>query len=205
LEKFWDLPVLSGFVILLVTLAIVLLWLFSDVEPPPVTSSAPPVATPPAAAPAPVSNPAPPVADSIPPPSPPPAVAAVNDPRAASADWVRLTRDAVELPVRIHFSTGATTLSAQALSDLKRLADYVKRQYPDSRLRVLGFSDAGGSEPGNVRLSRQRAESVAQVLQRQGLAVEEVAGLGSQAPLVPNDTPANRDRNRRVEVWVRVE
>lgn len=58
--------------------------------------------------------------------------------------------------------------------------------------------------PSNWHLSQARAEAVMQVLSNQLDRPQRVAaeGRADTEPIVPNDTPANRARNRRVEVMV---
>jgi type VI secretion system protein ImpK len=65
----------------------------------------------------------------------------------------------------------------------------------DQTLRSLRFRN-------NVELSRERAASVAAILGQtiDNRARLEIGGQGSAKPLVPNSTPENRARNRRVEI-----
>jgi type VI secretion system protein ImpK len=58
--------------------------------------------------------------------------------------------------------------------------------------------------PSNWELSKARAASVLKLLaERAGPADRyTVVGRGETEPLVPNDTPANRARNRRVDIIV---
>ncbi|MNC86450.1 Motility protein B [compost metagenome] len=65
----------------------------------------------------------------------------------------------------------------------------------DQPLRSLKF-------PNNVELSRERAASVARILERtiDNRARLEISGQGPSRPLVPNSSPENRARNRRVEI-----
>jgi type VI secretion system protein ImpK len=73
---------------------------------------------------------------------------------------------------------------------------------------VIGHTDdipsASARYPSNWALSKARAATVVQVLSsRAGPAVRySVEGRGETEPLVPNDTPANRARNRRVVIIV---
>ena len=68
---------------------------------------------------------------------------------------------------------------------------------------LFGFADNQGGEPVNAELSKKRAESVAGELRQRGVAPELIAGLGSALPVASNDTPDGRERNRRVEIWIR--
>ncbi len=71
-------------------------------------------------------------------------------------------------------------------------------------LRVVGHTDNVGKERTNRRVSLARAQSVKDYLVAQGVAANriEIDGMGSTEPLMPNDTEANRAKNRRVELIV---
>jgi outer membrane protein OmpA-like peptidoglycan-associated protein len=73
-----------------------------------------------------------------------------------------------------------------------------------TRLLVEGHTDDLGSASFGRRLSRQRAQTVADWLVDRGLRRSQVtvAGLGESAPAVPNTSEANRARNRRVVITV---
>jgi type VI secretion system protein ImpK len=74
------------------------------------------------------------------------------------------------------------------------------------RVEVLGHTDDQAVEslrfPSNWHLSRERAQAVANALIEQGLPALRVRseGRAETEPRVPNDSPAARARNRRVEV-----
>jgi chemotaxis protein MotB len=58
---------------------------------------------------------------------------------------------------------------------------------------------------GNMHLSVERAVETAAILKQQGRVDETklvVMGFGPNEPLVPNSSPENRQRNRRVEIFV---
>jgi type VI secretion system protein ImpK len=56
--------------------------------------------------------------------------------------------------------------------------------------------------PSNWHLSEERARHVAQMLAREVRAPARLTaeGRAEAEPVAPNDTPANRARNRRVEI-----
>ncbi len=63
-------------------------------------------------------------------------------------------------------------------------------------IAIVGHTDASGSEPANISLSRDRAEAVREALVRRGIPASELraSGVGSAQPidgLAPQD-PANR-------------
>jgi phosphate transport system substrate-binding protein len=102
------------------------------------------------------------------------------------------------------FNRGSTQLDTRAVHDLARVANMMGHgDYGQHLLVLLGFSDAGGSYPDNLALSRKRAAVVAAQLKARGLRVDVERGLGPEMPVADNATEEGRDRNRRVEVWLR--
>ncbi len=54
-----------------------------------------------------------------------------------------------------------------------------------------------------MQLSRERAKVVADRLTAYGVTPDVVESFGEAMPVASNDTPLGRDRNRRVEVWLK--
>lgn len=65
---------------------------------------------------------------------------------------------------------------------------------------VYGHTDARASDEYNMRLSAARARAVADVGRSVGAVIEREIGYGERQPIAPNDSAANMQRNRRVEV-----
>ena len=68
-------------------------------------------------------------------------------------------------------------------------------------IEIAGHTDNVGSAETNIKLSKERAESVRQyLLQTYGLPQNMVTaqGYGDAQPIVSNDTPDGREKNRRV-------
>jgi outer membrane protein OmpA-like peptidoglycan-associated protein len=106
----------------------------------------------------------------------------------------------VSLP-GILFDTGKATLKPSAQVGLAKMAG-VLSVFPDMNLRVEGYTDSTGTDRINRRLSKNRAESVAAFLRKQGVAPARIVteGYGSQFPVASNQTKTGRAANRRVEV-----
>ena len=75
---------------------------------------------------------------------------------------------------------------------------------PKTAVLVLGHSDTSGAAPANVKLSQERAQSVAAIFRLSGLQRDRLMlrGLGGDAPRAANDSVEGRALNRRVELLV---
>ena len=100
----------------------------------------------------------------------------------------------------ILFETGKATLKPESMSEIQKVADYMKKN-PSVRFEVQGHTDNQGSDAVNDPLSQQRAESVVKALE--GLGCDgfnlRAVGKGSHEPVADNKTDAGRAKNRRVE------
>jgi phosphate transport system substrate-binding protein len=131
------------------------------------------------------------------------------DPNAAactgcSAAYRDAVRDACRLSIDFRFDRGSTQLDTRALRDLQRIVALMGRPANSERsLLLFGFSDGKGPRPDNLALSDQRAGIVASQLRARGLHVAVARGLGPDMPVADDATEEGRERNRRVEVWLR--
>jgi outer membrane protein OmpA-like peptidoglycan-associated protein len=106
----------------------------------------------------------------------------------------------VNLP-DILFDLNKATLKANTQVALAKLAGIVQL-FPRINLRIEGYTDSTGTDEFNMRLSRERAESVRSFLAQQGVANGRMTteGYGPKLPIADNSTPEGRARNRRVEI-----
>ncbi len=108
---------------------------------------------------------------------------------------------------QVAFSSGSATVGRSGERTLKRVVAAYRR-IPGSYLRrveLVGHTDAIGDSLTNLRLSRERVQSVRRWLESHGIesgAVIERA-LGEREPVASNSTPSGRARNRRVDIVVR--
>jgi PiT family inorganic phosphate transporter len=116
--------------------------------------------------------------------------------------YVALTRGARRLSLNFRFRVGSSDLDSKAQHDVGRVAAAVRAQR-NAQVILLGFADHQGDSDANVQVSRERARRVADRLEAYGVHATVIEGLGDQMPVASNDSPSGRDRNRRVEVWVR--
>lgn len=102
----------------------------------------------------------------------------------------------------IGFPGGGTDLDPMAKAKLDIILDFMKADPTVNRIELDGHSDNSGNRLTNRDLSRRRALAVMDYLKAQGVAEERIVMRfhGERYPLAPNNTAANRDRNRRVSV-----
>jgi outer membrane protein OmpA-like peptidoglycan-associated protein len=98
----------------------------------------------------------------------------------------------------IFFDTGEYQLLEESKAELNLLVDFIKK---DERLflEVGGHTDSDGAIENNLVLSEKRAKAVQDYLISQGVAQNRLTfkGYGEGAPLFPNDSEANKAKNRR--------
>lgn len=101
------------------------------------------------------------------------------------------------------FDFGKYNLRPEAREKLAKLTGIILA-HPSLMLAVEGHTDSVGSDEANQKLSQQRADTVRSYLIEQGLQAVAVSalGFGKTSPIADNDTPAGRQKNRRVEIVV---
>jgi outer membrane protein OmpA-like peptidoglycan-associated protein len=109
----------------------------------------------------------------------------------------------VNLPEGVTFDVGSYSLKPEFRATLDKVADSLK-QYPDSLIDVYGHTDSTGSDAYNQTLSENRARTVANYLQMQGVSPARIRsqGYGETMPVADNATDEGRRKNRRVEIKI---
>ncbi|MFD3922848.1 OmpA family protein [Streptomyces sp. NPDC058595] len=98
------------------------------------------------------------------------------------------------------FAKDSARLSPSAEKELRRVAGRISAAGAD-QVDVTGHTDDLGSAAHGLTLSRQRAEAVKKVLEKQTPGVDFTAkGLGERSPIADNATEEGRVKNRRVEL-----
>jgi len=99
------------------------------------------------------------------------------------------------------FRTNKAQLESGGLRNVNKLADFLK-QYPEYKVLVEGYTDSRGSNDFNQELSDRRAYAVRTALVDTGISSDRVRtrGYGEEYPVASNNTAANRQLNRRVEI-----
>jgi len=118
---------------------------------------------------------------------------------------VRMSKREVKIRRQIQFKSGSAEILEKSNALLTEIADVLMRNAQVQLVEVQGHTDNRGGSRKNLTLSQQRAESVVRWLSSAGVAATrmEAKGYGDTKPLVPNLTPRNRARNRRVQFMIR--
>jgi outer membrane protein OmpA-like peptidoglycan-associated protein len=112
------------------------------------------------------------------------------------------------LKVSLSSATSFAFDSAELKPEFFRALDSLTRSlvhYDKTVLHIIGHTDSIGSEDYNYGLSVRRAEAVAQYLMLKGVPAIRlrIEGHGELEPRSPNTSEALRNRNRRVEIFIK--
>ena len=104
---------------------------------------------------------------------------------------------------KVLFDFNKATLKPEAKTQLARVLQALKEQ-PGLQTHIVGHTDSVGSDAYNMKLSQQRAESVAAYLVQNGVPRQSIRAdfRGEREPVAPNTTDEGRAQNRRVEITV---
>jgi chemotaxis protein MotB len=119
---------------------------------------------------------------------------------------VRDGRMLVKLPDNILFDPGKTDLKAEGKEAILQVANVLK-DIKDRKYQIAGHTDnvpiRSKKFKDNWELSSARALEVVHFLIKDGgmdPKVLSAAGYADQLPVAPNDTPENKQKNRRIEI-----
>jgi NitT/TauT family transport system substrate-binding protein len=106
--------------------------------------------------------------------------------------------------VSIYYPSGSSVLDENAKAVLDSQVVDLAATFGSAYLRVSGNTDNVGGRDANVKLSRARADAVAQYLSTKGFDRNkfEVVGNGPDKPVSGNDSDAGRAKNRRTDFEV---
>lgn len=102
---------------------------------------------------------------------------------------------------QIQFKISSSSLLASSYTVLDEIVALLKEN-TDLKLAVEGHTSKDGSYEYNKKLSTDRANSVKTYLESKGIEAARITaeGFGPDKPLADGDTPADRTKNRRVEL-----
>ena len=108
----------------------------------------------------------------------------------------------VDIATDAAFDYGSAMLRPAFAAQLSPIMNPYSRQ----SVRVSGFTDNVGAADYNLKLSRQRAQAVADALIAQGFNAMQlsISGYGEGNPVASNADANGRYRNRRIELLIPV-
>lgn len=115
----------------------------------------------------------------------------------------------VSLAEQLLFGSGSIEVDSKGVSALQQLARAIKDQ-KDINIIVEGHTDnvpisrKSQYMQDNWDLSVMRATSITKILTKAGVSSRQItpSGRGEYSPLAPNDTPQNKQKNRRTEIII---
>ena len=107
------------------------------------------------------------------------------------AFYQQLASEAQRLTVNFRFEEGSAQLDNKAQRDLERVVEYLRDngKLTDSAA-LVGFGDATGDPARAALLSKLRAMTVRRELNKRGVFLKEINGMGSELPVASNDAEA---------------
>ena len=117
-----------------------------------------------------------------------------------------LAQKLTRLSTNFRFETNSKNLDNKAKRDLVRVVKYLKdNKFTPQNIYLVGFTDNVGSAETNVILSQNRAKSLLHTLKEKGVAIDSknIVGIGEDYPVANNSDDKGRNKNRRVEIWVK--
>ena len=107
----------------------------------------------------------------------------------------------LEMPSAVTFDFNSAQLKPEFMPSLNKVAQTLA-SFQSTYVNISGFTDSIGSDAVNLRLSQQRAQSVADYLIGNGVSASRIVtkGFGAANPVASNDTDVGRAQNRRVEI-----
>lgn len=105
----------------------------------------------------------------------------------------------------LSFTSGKSAIEPQFYSLLTKTKQIID-SYERSTVTIQGHTDSVGNEKSNLKLSKDRAESVRQYFLANTDITEDrikAVGFGSSQPVAVNTTKDGRAQNRRIDVVIR--
>ncbi len=125
-------------------------------------------------------------------------------PLTAKERYKQLVTGATRLAADLHFEPNSNKLDLRSSREVDRVWNFMESDHtPPDHLILIGFADNQGPPEKNLALSLQRAKAVADVFAKRGLPPGQVVAFGSDLPIADNGAEDGRQKNRRVEVYLR--
>ena len=103
----------------------------------------------------------------------------------------------------LKFKANSSELLSSENSKLKILLETLKK-IEERSFMIIGHTALAGTEDERMKLSLERAKTIAEYLSNNGIDKDKIfyAGKGANEPVAPNDTEENMQKNRRVEIII---
>ena len=103
----------------------------------------------------------------------------------------------------VFFDFDKWDLRPESFIELDRVVKLLKEN-PAIEIEMSAHTDSYGSDEYNFKLSDNRARSVMEYILSKGIEPKRIIsqGYGEAKPVAENDTPENRQLNRRVEFTI---
>ncbi len=120
--------------------------------------------------------------------------------------WVTRNDDVIELydrtAILYRYDSDVEIVTPAVEAFSREVAEYL--QETGDKILLNGHTDSDGEEEYNMELGMKRAEEYKAHLMELGVDASqiEVVSKGESEPAVPNDSPENKQRNRRVTIHI---
>lgn len=127
--------------------------------------------------------------------------------RAVGSSGIQVNRRGNDIqlimPSDITFANDSANINSRFYRTLNKVSD-ILYDYPNTDIKVAGFTSSTGSRQHNQALSQRRARNVAKYLVAQDIEPERIdaVGYGRRMPIADNNTSRGRAMNRRVEITI---
>jgi outer membrane protein OmpA-like peptidoglycan-associated protein/Tol biopolymer transport system component len=113
----------------------------------------------------------------------------------------KIEKETKQVLENLFFDSGSATLRKESDIELKKLKELLQKN-TSLKVEISGHTDDIGNDATNKELSKKRAMAVVEYLKNEGINTERVSaiGYGEAQPKVKNDSEANRQLNRRIEI-----
>lgn len=140
------------------------------------------------------------VGEPPPPPPPPPEPEPEPEP-PPQPKRVEVTAAAIVINEKILFEVDKAVIRPESFDLMNEITTVIKDNPRIKKISIEGHTDDDGKAGYNKKLSQRRADSVMKYLVEHGVEAERLVavGFGEDKPLVENDSPENKEKNRRVE------
>jgi outer membrane protein OmpA-like peptidoglycan-associated protein len=127
-----------------------------------------------------------------------------------STDYAKLGADSLKKTWfdfdNLNFKTGSAEITPESQHQIDNITAILKA-FPKTKIKIGGYTDKTGSEPGNKKLSGERATAVKTALEKAGVGAQVIGadGYGSDFAKFPATSPeSDRVKDRHVSVSVRL-